>query len=548
MVVEVKSIIQKIAQIVGEENVIHDKETLDLLSYTGSNDRVLPSLYIYPNNVEQLCQIVSLANKEKLALWPCSRGQNWGYGSAAPIKPDSAMVVLSKLNKIHEVNEKLAYAVIEPGVTYQQLYDYIKKHNYKLMVDCIGCSPSASIIGNALERGVGFSKYHDHCAHVSSFDVVLPNGELMVTSHPSNASSRYVYKWAVGPYVDGLFIQGNFGIIVKAGIMLMPQAKHMVSVGISINASVTFDDLIPKIRSLISKDVFNSAFHMVNASYMMTYLTENPEEKFSNAGFMTNEEVIALARRNGIGLWNISTAIYGSYFEVLYKKIVIYKELRAFGKVRFINDFKAVILKKSIKYIEHHPTNLLSKIFKKIIRILSGKTNIDVLKNVPPAHDLMKGIPTEQLYSNSYFNNMNRNIEEIRDIKKNKYCAFWVSPIVPFRAKDMEAIVNLLSPLYEKYGFRYSYHVALKTKRSVIMINPILFDTENDDEVIRAYNLYSEVEDVIGKSPYQIYRAHINVHEEILKRNPNVKKLLNSVKRAVDPNNIISPGRYNIGG
>ena len=37
-----------------------------------------------------------------------------------------------------------------------------------------------------------------------------------------NNAVRHTYKWGVGPYTDGLFAQSNLGVVVKAGVWLMP--------------------------------------------------------------------------------------------------------------------------------------------------------------------------------------------------------------------------------------------------------------------------------------------------------------------------------------
>ncbi len=55
------------------------------------------------------------------------------------------------MNRIIEVNADLAYAVIEPGVRYRQLHEYLQKQQIKLAVDPIDDTAHASVIGNALD-------------------------------------------------------------------------------------------------------------------------------------------------------------------------------------------------------------------------------------------------------------------------------------------------------------------------------------------------------------------------------------------------------------
>ena len=68
------------------------------------------------------------------------------------------------MNRIHEVNVELAYAVVEPGVSQGQLYEYLEEHETGLCLDCTGAGRGASLVGNALDRGFGHTRYGDHFA------------------------------------------------------------------------------------------------------------------------------------------------------------------------------------------------------------------------------------------------------------------------------------------------------------------------------------------------------------------------------------------------
>ena len=71
-------------------------------------------------------------------LWPVSRGKNFAYGGAAPVLSGSVVLDLSRMNRILEVNEKFGYALVEPGVSYFDLYDYIQGRGLKLWLDVPG--------------------------------------------------------------------------------------------------------------------------------------------------------------------------------------------------------------------------------------------------------------------------------------------------------------------------------------------------------------------------------------------------------------------------
>lgn len=54
------------------------------------------------------------------------------YGGPAPRVNGSVALDLHRMNKIIEVNDEFAYAVVEPGVTFTELYKYCVEHKLKV--------------------------------------------------------------------------------------------------------------------------------------------------------------------------------------------------------------------------------------------------------------------------------------------------------------------------------------------------------------------------------------------------------------------------------
>jgi 4-cresol dehydrogenase (hydroxylating) len=136
------------------------------------------------------------------------------------------------MNRVLEVDERNASALVEPGVSYFDLYSYITERDLKVWID--PPDPGwGSVIGNALDHGVGytFGAFRDHFHSHCGMEVVLPNGEIMRTGMGAlpNAKTWAEYRYGAGPYVDGLFSQGNFGVVTKMGFHLMPAPEAYVT-------------------------------------------------------------------------------------------------------------------------------------------------------------------------------------------------------------------------------------------------------------------------------------------------------------------------------
>lgn len=80
-------------------------------------------------------------------MWVVSRGKNLGYGGPAPVVPGCVILDLHRINKVIEVNEKLAYAVVEPGVTFTDLYQYCATRKLKVWPSTASLG-WGSVIGN----------------------------------------------------------------------------------------------------------------------------------------------------------------------------------------------------------------------------------------------------------------------------------------------------------------------------------------------------------------------------------------------------------------
>jgi 4-cresol dehydrogenase (hydroxylating) flavoprotein subunit len=99
------------------------------------------------------------------------------------------------MNKVIEVNGEYAYAIVEPGVTFMDLYTYIQKHKLKLWIS----TPAlgwASVIGNCLDRGFGYTPTGEHSQMQCGMEVVLPDGQIIRTGMGalSSGSTFALYK------------------------------------------------------------------------------------------------------------------------------------------------------------------------------------------------------------------------------------------------------------------------------------------------------------------------------------------------------------------
>lgn len=178
---------------IGDENVVvNDKEHLEDGWYIEhpnthdafhivEHDELVASALVYPGSTAEVQKVVRWANKYTIPIYPISIGRNLGYGGAAPRVPGGVVLDLGKrMHQILSIDAENASCLVEPGVTYFKLYEEIEKRGLPLWIDTPDLG-GGSVLGNAIDRGVGYTPYGDHFAQHCGMELVLPNGEILRT-------------------------------------------------------------------------------------------------------------------------------------------------------------------------------------------------------------------------------------------------------------------------------------------------------------------------------------------------------------------------------
>ena len=247
--------IQAFVEALGSDGVLTSEEDLrefrDPYAYRGS-DESAASAAVMPTSVEQVQAIVRIANEHRVPLWTFSQGRNNTYGGAAPRVRGSVLVNLRRMNRVLEIDDDLAYALVEPGVRFFDLYDALQAGGHKLWpsIPDLGWG---SVIGNTLEYGRGYTPYGDHSTTACGMEVVLPDGDVLRTGMGAMAGNRswQAYQRGFGPSPDSLFMQSNYGIVTKMGVWLMPQPEVYLSGWARFQGDEPVEPLIDALRPLL---------------------------------------------------------------------------------------------------------------------------------------------------------------------------------------------------------------------------------------------------------------------------------------------------------
>ena len=527
----IEKAIVKFKEAIGEEHTLTDLEALRKYHYINIPAERIIDAALRPGSVKDVQKIVNITSEFQISLYPISTGNNWGYGSANPVRDHNVIVDLSRMNRIIEVNTELAYTVIEPGVTQYQLYQYLNKHQTGLMMDPTGSGPNCSVLGNTVERGYGISRYGDHFASLSGMEVVLANGEVLRTSfgHYENAKATHTFKCGVGPCLHGMFTQSNFGIVTKIGIWLMPEPEYFEACYFSANNESDLGPLIDAVRWLLLHDVIRSSVNLVHRNRVLTMLMQYPWKEMSGKTPLNDEVSKAIARVKKVGAWNGVFALYGTKEEVRAAKKVIKKTLRGkVARLTFVSD-------QTLRLLERFQT-----LFSFLLRM-----NIpEMLKVLKPSYGILKGIPSEVSLTSPYWRTKkNPPSQDINPAKDN--CGLiWFSPVVPMTKTNAEEFIAIIKPIFAKYGFEVCITFTTVTARSFDCTLPILYNKDDTEETRKAGACFEELVSECMKAGYIPYRFGIQSMAQLTGRRDVFWDVIEKLKDALDPQGILSPGRY----
>jgi FAD/FMN-containing dehydrogenase len=222
-----EDVLSRLAEIIGQDYVSNRPEDLYLYSRDPGAQKPRQADYVVmPRTVDEVQQIVRLANQEKVPLTPMGAGLTL---SALTVPVRGGIVLdMKRMDSIIEVNEASQYAVIEAGVTQAALRAYLEKHHPHLQHSTPEAPPTATIVGNILIQGHGHltPRYGVNSQMVNGMEVVLPTGELCKLGSGSISPSWFSRDPL--PDLMGLFLGwlGTTGIVTKLSMQLFPKPSY----------------------------------------------------------------------------------------------------------------------------------------------------------------------------------------------------------------------------------------------------------------------------------------------------------------------------------
>ena len=238
-----QSILNKLCDIVGAENVLTAKE--DLIPYAFDGTAALketPGCVAFAAGTEHVSNVLKLANDTGTPV--VTRGSGTGLSGGSVPAVDCIVLCTVKMEQVIEVDAANLTMMVEPGVTTVRIAEDAAKAGLFYPPDP-GSMKISTIGGNVAENSGGLRglKYGVTRNYVMGLEVVLPDGEVMWLG---NKCVKDVAGFSLKDVMIGS--EGTLGVITKVLLKLIPKPaakKTMVATFDAMDAAAqTVSDII----------------------------------------------------------------------------------------------------------------------------------------------------------------------------------------------------------------------------------------------------------------------------------------------------------------
>jgi 4-cresol dehydrogenase (hydroxylating) len=520
------SALQEMANCLGEDNVVLHEISLQAYEQNTAGLKRRIAAAVTPGSTAEVQSVVRIASRYKTPLYPISCGRNWGYGSSLPVRDGALIVDLHRMNRIrNEINLQDHYAAVEPGVTQEQLWNALQESKLPLLFNTTGAGRETSILGNSLDRGCGYfaMRPDDLCG----LEVVLGTGEILRTGygHYENAKAASNYKFGLGPSLDGLFFQSNFGIVTCASLHLHPRRERHATLLLKLQRDEDFVTFVDLLAGLRREGVFESVLHLGSrervritlSPLIYQYLVQHGQQP----GAELRQKAESLLAGGKFAAWTGVGGIYGSTGEVDEKLKEISRRLKDVATVEAVTaeTFAAA------------PNLTLEQ--------------RAVIESAKALADFSSGTPADgALFSPLWAIGLSP--EEVVNLDHTHLGLLFCCPALPLSGQSAKEAIENAQRVFRHFGFTPYMTLNIVNTKAILCVLNLVFDRRESEQVQRAHRCVDTLFETWASQGIYPYRLGVQSMWQFVTANDPYWQVVRALKDVFDPNRIIAPGRYNL--
>jgi glycolate oxidase subunit GlcD len=274
-----------LANAVGPRWLKTDRAELSTFASDGLPTHVSrPGAVVIPGSREEVLRVLRILHHFHIPF--VARGAGTGLSGGALANSEAVLIVLTRLNRILEIDPENRRAVVEPGVVNTRLTAAAEPFGLHYAPD--PSSQSACTMGGNVAENAGGPhclKYGVTTNHVLALEVALPSGELLELGSPNGE------PW--GPDLVGLFVgsEGTFGIATSIVVRLTPTPRAIRTLLADFAALRTAGEAV---TSIIAAGFVPAALEIMDSNSIAIV-----EASIYGAGYPTDAAAVLLVELDG---------------------------------------------------------------------------------------------------------------------------------------------------------------------------------------------------------------------------------------------------------
>ena len=491
-----------------------------------------------PTSRDEVVRCVLQARASGRPLYPISTGMNWGYGARAPVRPGSTLLDLSAMNRIlnaDRISLEHPVAVIEPGVTQSQLHAHLKRYCPGLMFNVTGSAAATSIVGNALDRGVGYAGPRRE--DVFGLEFVAGTGQVLQTGFRrlgEDSPIAHCHPYGLGPMLDGLLFQGNCGVVTSACFKLTPRPERQLALAMAPHRPSDLPAFIDRLVALRRERVMPGVTHIGNQARSQASLLAGITVYLQRRCGLADAALAAEAAR-ALALaaphpWTGLGALAGGPRLVKAALAEVRARLRGVASVRWFDERRLALGQRLADHLRAWRP---------------ARTRAAALAAVRPLHGLTAGTPSDAAVDNLLWRFGDGSLQAQR-FDESDCGLLYVNPALPTDGRFVVDVLAGMERIGLAHGQALQVTLNIETELSLVAVVNLLYPRSDPRAASLARRCAEALHAYIRARGLEVYRARTDMMAAVVAPDSDYWRTLRQLKAVFDPDNIIAPGRYSI--
>jgi 4-cresol dehydrogenase (hydroxylating) len=243
------------------------------------------------------------------------------------------------------------------------------------------------------------------------------------------------------------------------------------------------------------------------------------------------QKAVAMLEEAGFGPWSAGVGILGTREQIKYARKEIRRIFRGIAKTTFLDDTFINRAKRIANALSFVPFVRKQKM---------------LLQAVEPTYGVTQGSTSDTFINTIYWPTGDfEHLDSLEPTLSNSGLMFCL-PILPASGQEVCNMVSDIRETFTRHGFEAAITVNLIKDKAMEGVVSLAFDKRDPERVEAARACIQEMEARYMEQGYPMYRVGIDSMHHVVKEDDPFWQTVRDLKKVLDPNHIIAPGRYNL--